>query len=39
MTPETIVAISQFQAESGMSVTGEPSQEVALALAMAVNNR
>ena len=32
----TQVAISQFQAESGLEVTGEPSQEVADALAAAV---
>lgn len=32
----TQVAISQFQAESGLAVTGEPSQELANALATAV---
>ncbi|MEM7502193.1 MAG: peptidoglycan-binding domain-containing protein [Pseudomonadota bacterium] len=32
----TQVAISQFEAEAGLAVTGEPSQEVAKALATAV---
>lgn len=32
----TQVAISQFQAEAGLAVTGEPSQEVASALAKAL---
>lgn len=32
----TQVAISQFQAESGLAVTGEPNQEVANALATAI---
>ena len=32
----TQVAISQFEAEAGLSVTGEPSPEVANALSVAV---